>query len=96
MKTLSNVNNSLTSPSLYTQKLPNNQENLPISDSLSDNLNKLHGLFSNCVDVVYREFNIDAFKCSAALIFISVIVDIKLINESIMPSLMNIKESLIK
>lgn len=75
-----------------TQKLPDNQENLPLSKALSDNLNTLHEIFSNCTDIVYREFVIDELKCSAAIIFISGLVDTKLINESIITSIMNINE----
>lgn len=88
----SDYNTISTSPSSFTQKLPDNQENLPLSNSLSDNLNRLHSIFSNCTDIVYREFDIDTLRCSAALIFISGLVDAKLINESIITSLMNIKE----
>ena len=68
-----------TSEPLYTESLPDTQANLPLSKALSDNLNIIHSLFSSCNDVIYREFIIDSIKCSAVLIFISGLVDIKLI-----------------
>lgn len=75
---------------IYTQILPNNQQDMPISSTLSDNSSILHNIFTNCNDVIFREFILDSFKNPALLIFISDLVDIKLINEEIMPSLMSI------
>lgn len=76
----------------FTQKLPDGQENLPLSDSMQDNLNILQSLFSNCSDIVYRKFVIDSINRSAVLIFITGLVDTKLINETVIKSLMNIKD----
>lgn len=76
----------------FTQKLPDGQENLPLSDSMQDNLNILQSLFSNCSDIVYRKFNIDSINRPAVLIFITGLVDTKLINETVIKSLMNIKD----
>lgn len=70
----------------------NYDENLSLSASLSDNLNILHQLFSNCSDIIYREFFISNIHRSAALIFINGLIDNKLINVTILPSLMNIEE----
>lgn len=77
---------------IYTQILPNCQKNIPISSILSDNSSLLHNIFANCNDVIFREFILDSFKRPALLIFISELADIKLINEEVMPSLMNIGE----
>ncbi|MDV3428038.1 MAG: spore germination protein [Bacillota bacterium] len=77
---------------IYTQILPNNQQNIPLRKNLSDNLNILHNIFLNCNDVIFHEFMLDSFKCPAVLIFISDLVEIKLINEEIMPSLLNISQ----
>jgi spore germination protein KA len=93
MKVTRNFDNISNSKPIYTQVLPNNQQDMPINQSLSDNLNTLHSIFSNCNDVIYREFILDSFKCPALLIFISDLVDISLINEEVMPSLMSIKET---
>jgi len=90
---LSHFDNISNSKPIYTQVLPNNQQDMPISQTLSDNLNTLHSIFLNCNDVIYREFILDSFKCPALLVFISDLSNITLINEEIMPSLMNIKET---
>ncbi|MDF2881208.1 MAG: GerA spore germination protein [Clostridiaceae bacterium] len=68
------------------------QNNTPLSESISENLNMLHKLLSNCNDIVYREFVIKELNRSAAIVFINELIDTKLVNESIMPSLMNIRE----
>ena len=84
--------NIYTEPS-YAQKVSDIQKDLPLNKSLSENLKTFHSLFSDCVDIVYREFTIDALKRSATLIFISGLVDVITINENIIPSLMGIKET---
>lgn len=89
---LSHFNYISNSKPIYTQILPNNQQDMMISRNLSDNLNILHGIFLSCNDVIFHEFILDSFKCPAVLIFISDLVDIKLINEEIMPSLLNISQ----
>jgi spore germination protein KA len=67
------------------------QGTFPLHSVITENLNKIKNTFSNCSDVIYREFTIDSLKKSAALIFINELADIKLINENIISSLMNIK-----
>ncbi|GFZ29848.1 spore germination protein [Clostridium zeae] len=66
-------------------------EQKPLSKSLSDNLNEVRLLFSNCSDVVYREFVIDSIKLPVALIFINELVDTQLINEATITSIMNMR-----
>lgn len=85
-------NSKNTSDPIYVQKLSDDRYNLPLNKSLSNNLNVLHELFSNCADVVYHKFVIHSMKCSCVLIFINGLSDIRSINESILPSIMNIKE----
>lgn len=85
-------NSKNTSDLIYVQKLSDDRYNLPLNKSLSNNLNVLHELFSNCADVVYHKFVIHSMKCSCVLIFINGLSDIRSINESILPSIMNIKE----
>jgi len=92
LKMLSHFDYISNSKPIYTQVLPNNQKDVPLNKNLSDNLNILHGIFLNCNDVIFHEFILDSFKCPAVLIFISDLVDIKLINEEIMPSLLNISQ----
>ena len=92
MKKFFNSKNISTSAPIYVQKLSDNRYNLPLNKSLSNNLNVLHELFSNCADVVYHKFIIDSMKCSCVLIFINGLSDIRSINENILPSIMNIKE----
>ncbi|OBR96194.1 MULTISPECIES: spore germination protein [Clostridium] len=85
-------NSKNTSDPIYVQKLSDDRYNLPLNKSLSNNLNVLHELFSNCADVVYHKFVIHSMKCSCVLIFFNGLSDIRSINESILPSIMNIKE----
>ncbi|OAA92698.1 spore germination protein [Clostridium coskatii] len=85
-------NSKNTSDPIYVQKLSDDRYNLPLNKSLSNNLNVLHELFSNCADVVYHKFVIHSMKCSCVLIFINGLSDIRSINESILPSIMNIKK----
>ena len=92
MRKFFNSKNTSTSAPIYTQKLPDARENLPLSKSLSHNLNVLYELFSNCADVVYHKFVIDSIERSCVLVFVNGLSDIKSINESIIPSIMNIKE----
>ena len=92
MKKFFNSNNISTSTPIYEQKLPYSEENLPLNKSLSDNLNILYNLFSNCTDIVYHEFVIDTIKRSSVLIFINGLADVKLINENIITSIMGIKK----
>lgn len=92
MKNFFSKNGNLGSVTLYTESLPDNQKNLPLSKNILDNLNILHQLFQNCSDVVYREFSIDTLNRSAVLVFINGLVDTKIINETIITSIMNIKE----
>ncbi|MBK1811900.1 spore germination protein [Clostridium sp. YIM B02505] len=66
-------------------------EEKPLSKAISDNLSTIRQLFSNCSDVVYREFVIDSIKLSAALVFINELVDTQLINEVTIASIMDIK-----
>ncbi|GFP76140.1 spore germination protein [Clostridium fungisolvens] len=66
-------------------------EKNPLSKSLSDNLNAVRQLFSNCSDVVYREFVIDSIKLNVVLIFINELVDTQLINETTIPPIMNMR-----
>lgn len=90
MRKSANSNN--TSTPIYTQKLSDSEENLSFNDSLENNLNIFHNLFSDCIDVVYREFTIDAIKRSCVLIFINELTDIKLISESIIAPIIDTKE----
>jgi len=92
VKKFFNSSNISTSTCIYTQRLPNSEESLPLSKSIADNLNILHSLFSNCTDIVCHEFVIDAIKRSSALIFINGLADVKLVNENILTSIMDIKE----
>lgn len=69
------------------------QNNTPLSHSISENLNMFHTILSNCNDMVYREFVMKELNCTAAIVYINELTDTKLVNESIMPSLMNIKEN---
>lgn len=81
-----------TSAPLYSQALPDNQEDAAISGLLSVNLNTLRSLFSNCSDITFSEFFINSINRSATLIYINELVDIKLINESVMRPLTSIKQ----
>lgn len=81
-----------TSAPLCSQALPNNQEGAAISKLLSVNLNMLRGLFSNCSDITFSEFFLNSINRSAALIYINELVDIKLINQSIIKPLTSIKQ----
>ncbi|WP_333887203.1 spore germination protein [Clostridium sp.] len=92
MKKFFNSKSTSTLAPIYTEKSSYAEEYLPLSKSLSDNLNILYSLFSDCIDIVYHEFFIDTIKRSSVLIFINGLADIKLINESIITSIMNIKE----
>lgn len=92
MKKFFNSNNTSTSTPIYEQKLSYSEENLPLNKSLSDNLNILYNLFSNCTDIIYHEFVIDTIKRSSVLIFINGLADVKLINENIITSIMGIKK----
>lgn len=89
-KKLFKHNNISNSP--YTQILPDGQNDIPLNKSFSDNLKTLKGFLSNCSDVVYREFIVGNINRVAVVIFINELVDNKLINQSIISSLMNIKE----
>lgn len=77
----------------YKQIFPEGKGDVPLSLSLQDNMDMLQDLFSNCSDIMYREFVIDSIKRPAALVFISGLADTRLINQTIMNSLMNIKEA---
>ncbi|OAA84917.1 spore germination protein [Clostridium ljungdahlii] len=86
-------NSKNTSDPIYVQKLSDDRYNLPLNKSLSNNLNLLYKVFSNCADVVYHKFVIDSIEeRPCVLIFINGLSDIRSINENVLPSIMNIKE----
>lgn len=85
-------NSSSSSMPMYTGSIPDTEKNMSLSKNIWDNLNILHKLFKNCSDIVYREFSIDALNRSAVLIFINGLVDTKVINETIITSIMNMKQ----
>lgn len=67
------------------------QESLLISSSLANNEFALKSMFTNCIDVAFRNFVIGKTQKPAFLIYIDGLVDTELINEHIMQPLMNIR-----
>lgn len=78
---------------LFSQSSPADLESRPINHSLPDNRRVLDNCFTNCIDVIYREFVIGEEQLPALLIFIDGLANKSIINENIMESLMEIQYS---
>ncbi len=62
--------------------------NQKLTESLAENLETLKEAFCNSSDLVVREFSFDHNKVNAAAIYLDDLVDLKMINDSIMEPLM--------
>lgn len=68
-----------------------NQENLPLSSSLTENLTTLQTIFANCADFAYRELKIGQEQVPVLLLFVNGITDEQTVNEDVLKSLVNIR-----
>lgn len=73
----------------YQPKENRVDENQSLSSSLEQNLSDLKGIFENCSDLVFREFQIGSKNSiGAALIYIDGLANITLISENVLKPLM--------